>query len=68
MAERDFVRKLERVGLAGITVVDRRPWGIDDCRRYPLFDADLIALMRRLIPPERQDAVAAVLTFTAHLA
>lgn len=65
MAERDFAEKLDRVGFVDIEVVERRTWSIDDCRRYPLFDAELIALMRRLLPSEQHDAVASVLTFTA---
>ena len=65
MAERDFAQKLDRVGFADITVVERRAWGIGDCSRYPLFNSELIELMRRLLPPERHDDVASVLTFTA---
>jgi hypothetical protein len=37
---------------------DRIEYGIDDVALYPLFTPDLIALMRELIPPERQHAVA----------
>ena len=31
---------------------------VDGCALYPLFTADLIELMRRLIPYEQQEAVA----------
>ena len=65
MAERDFAQKLARVGFADTTIVDRRPWGIADCARYPLFEADLIQMMRDLIPPERQGCVANCVTVTA---
>ena len=65
MAERDFAQTLDRAGVVDIEVVERRAWSIDDCRRYPLFDAELIALMRRLLPSEQHDTVASVLTFTA---
>lgn len=57
LAERDFVEKLERVGFADIEIAFRRAWSIDDCAIYPLFDDDLVALMRRVIPPERQDRI-----------
>lgn len=67
LAERVFAEKLERVGMRDIAVVERRPWGIDDCARYPLFDDELIALMRRVLPPEDHDAVATVVTFTARM-
>lgn len=36
----------------------RTAYGVDDCEAYPLFTPELIAAMRRLIPPERQQAVA----------
>ncbi|MFP5298309.1 MAG: hypothetical protein ACLGHL_04915 [Actinomycetota bacterium] len=58
MAERDFVEAMERWNFTDLEIMGRRPWGIDDCARYPLFGDDLIALMRRTIPPERHDSVA----------
>jgi arsenite methyltransferase len=67
LAERDFVNKLERAGFIDIEVVDRRPFGIDDCALYPLFDGELIALMRRLIPPDRQSSVATAIVVKARL-
>ncbi len=57
LAERDFVRKLEKAGFEEIQVVARDPWGIEECGLYPLFGEDLIALMRRLIPQEAQQHV-----------
>lgn len=44
----------------------RTAYGVDDCEAYPLFTPELIAAMRRLIPPDRQDAVAfsAIVTAT----
>lgn len=58
LTERDFVQKLERAGFCEIEVLERRPLGIEDCALYPLFDDELLDLMRRLIPGERQNAVA----------
>ncbi len=42
-----------------------RPFGVDECAYYPLFTPELIALMRRTIPPARQATVARSVTFTA---
>ncbi len=64
LAERVFVEKLQRVGFTGLAIVERRPFGIDDCARYPLFDEQLIALMRMLIPADRQSCVANCVTVT----
>jgi hypothetical protein len=63
LTERDFVQRLERAGFAEIEVLEREPMGIGDCELYPMFTDDLLATMRRLIPPERLDriAVAAVI-------
>jgi SAM-dependent methyltransferase len=52
LTERDFVAKLERAGFGAIEVLQRDPTSIDDCELYPLFDDELLALMRRLIRPE----------------
>ncbi|MDQ7843159.1 MAG: hypothetical protein QN141_02315 [Armatimonadota bacterium] len=41
------------------------PFGVEECSQYPLFTPELIALMRRLIPPEKQAAVARSVIFTA---
>ncbi|HEX4835518.1 MAG TPA: hypothetical protein VFW01_04205 [bacterium] len=44
---------------------EERPFGVDECAQYPLFTPELIALMRRLISPQRQATVARSLIFTA---
>lgn len=67
MAERDFVERLKKSGFDDIEIIERRPWGIEDCERYPLFGADLIDLMRRTIPPTRHDRVAESIVVRARL-
>jgi hypothetical protein len=41
------------------------PFGVDECQQYPLFTAELIALMRRLIPPAQQGKAARSVIFAA---
>lgn len=41
------------------------PFGVNECEQYPLFTPELIALMRRLIPPARQAKAARSVIFTA---
>jgi arsenite methyltransferase len=65
LTERDFVAKLEKAGFLGVEVLERSPLGVDDCALYPLFTPDLLDLMRRLLPPERQDAVAVAVVLRA---
>jgi arsenite methyltransferase len=45
----------------------REPVSVDDCALYPLFTADLLDLMRELIPPEKQADVATSVVITARL-
>ena len=65
LAERAFVDKLQAAGLVEVEIQERRPWSVDDCARYPLFTGELVALMRRLIDPARQDNVATRVIATA---
>lgn len=65
LAERVFVEKVASVGFVDVDVRERRPFGLQDAADYPLFTPDLIDLMRRLIPPERQAQVATAITVTA---
>jgi arsenite methyltransferase len=65
LTERDFVEKLEKAGFDQIEVHEREPVSVDDLALYPLFTPDLIQLMRTLIPPERQVAVATAVVITA---
>ena len=67
LTERDFVEKVERAGFVEITVHQREPCSVDDLSLYPLFTAELIELMRTLISPGRQDAVATAIVVTAVL-
>lgn len=65
LAERDFVEKLHRAGFQDIEVAHRQPVSIDVLTLYPLFTDELLALMRRLIPEGKQDAVAVAIVVTA---
>jgi arsenite methyltransferase len=65
LTERDFVEKLEKAGFGEIEVRHREPVSVDDLALYPLFTAELIQLMRLLIPAERQHAVATSVVVTA---
>jgi arsenite methyltransferase len=49
-------------------VLQRDPVGIDDLALYPLFDDALLALMRRLIAPEKQAAVGVAIIVRARCA
>lgn len=58
MAERHFVSKLHNAGFEDVWIGERTPFGIDQAALYPLFTAEIIALMRELIPASRHRQVA----------
>lgn len=58
LAERAFALKIERMGFADVWIGERIPYSVERAALYPLFTAAMIDLMRELIPPERQAAVA----------
>jgi hypothetical protein len=65
LTERDFVTKLDKAGFNDIEIVSRQPIGIDQLALYPLFTSELLALMRQLIPADRQASVASAIVVTA---
>jgi hypothetical protein len=65
VAERVFVKWLRKAGFTDVKVAHERRLGIDDLEHYPLFTSELLALMRRAVAPERHDALARSMTFTA---
>ncbi len=67
LTERDFVAKLEKAGFREVEVVSREPRSVDDIALYPLFTGEVLDLMRRLLPPERQQRVAIASVARAHL-
>ena len=67
LSEGAFVDKLVRAGFEDVEVVKRESLSIDDCALYPLFSTEVIDLMKRLIPPERQVRVAVAVVVRARL-
>ncbi len=65
LAEDDFTYKLEKAGFTEARVLHRAAVSIDDCALYPLFTAEVISLMRELIAPRKQEAVAVAVVITA---
>lgn len=59
--------KMEKAGFRDIQFHERRSIGIDDLAVYPLFTPDLLALMRRLMPPAVQQRIGAAIVISARL-
>ena len=66
LAERVFAKKIQQAGFVDLSIGDHQPMGIDDVELYPLFTAEVIKLMRDLIPPEKQHRVATSVLARAH--
>jgi SAM-dependent methyltransferase len=58
LSEIALYKGLRRAGFRQVEIrpVDR--FGIAECALYPLFGDELLALLRRLVPPERHDQIA----------
>lgn len=58
LSQEDFRRKLEAAGLREVRVDVPIPFSVDDVALYPLFDAEVVDLMRRVVAPEAQQRIA----------
>lgn len=65
LTERDFVAKLEKAGFGEVEVLSREPLGLDEIALYPLFTAEVLELMRRLLLPARRERVATAIVVRA---
>lgn len=65
LSERVLQRKLERAGMTDVAVTSHLPLSLDHLALYPLFSGEVIELMRRLIPEDRQDQVAVAVVIKA---
>lgn len=58
VSERVLNRKLARAGFTDIALDHRTTFSLDDVAAYPLFTPEVLSLMRRLIAPDSQRAIA----------
>jgi hypothetical protein len=65
LTERAFVENLARAGFEDVRVRERVPYGLSDLQAEPAFPDDLVALMRRLLPPRLQARVGVRLVLEA---
>ena len=65
LTERAFVERLAKSGFADVTVLERETYGVSELEAEPLFPHDLIAAMRRLIPPDVQERIGVRIVVTA---
>ena len=60
-----LIKKLFNVGFEEIDIMERRPFGLADCSRYPLFAPDFIEFLRKTLPADRHGEVVHSIVVTA---
>lgn len=60
-----LLKKFFNVGFEGIELTNRRPFGLADLTRYPLFAPDFLDFLRRVIPPQRHAELVFSVVVTA---
>jgi len=60
-----LTKKFVNVGFEEIALGERRPFGFDDLRRYPLFSPEFLDILRRVMPPQRHDELVYGVVVTA---
>ena len=58
LSEINFYKGVRRAGFRDVSITPLEPFGLAECALYPLFTDDVLDLLRRLVPPERQDRIA----------
>jgi TusA-related sulfurtransferase len=60
-----LLKKFFNVGFEAIEAHDRRPVGLADLRRYPLFTPEFFDFLERVMPPERHGDIVYSVVVTA---
>jgi hypothetical protein len=60
-----LAKKIFNVGFEAIEIEDRRPVGIDELARYPVFPEEFVTFLRRAIPEARHADLVWSVTLTA---
>lgn len=58
-------RKLVNVGFDRVVLRDRRPFGLATLARYPIFAPEFLDFVKRVVPPDRHDALVYAVDVTA---
>lgn len=60
-----LLKKFYNVGFEAVEVVERRPFGLGEVARYPLFAAEFLDFLRRVIPSHRHEELVYSIVVTA---
>ena len=65
LSEIALYKGLRRAGFREVGIMPLHPFGIAECALYPLFNVQLLALLRDRVPAERHDRIAQSVFVTA---
>ena len=65
LSEVALYKGLRRAGFREVGITPLHPFGIAECALYPLFNDELLSLLRDRVPAERHDRIAASVFVTA---
>ena len=60
-----LLKKLFNVGFEDIAVVERKPFGLADLARYPLFTKEFLVFLRNAMPVHRHEGLVFSIVVTA---
>ncbi len=60
-----LLKKFFNVGFEDIAVVERKPFGLTDLARYPLFTKEFLAFLRNVMPVHRHEELVFSIVVTA---
>ena len=60
-----LLKKFFNVGFEEIVVAERKPFGLDDLTRYPLFTKEFLEFLRKIMPPHRHEELVFSIVVTA---
>lgn len=60
-----LLKKFHNVGFEAIEVVERRPFGLQELVRYPLFAPEFLDFLGRVIPSHRHGKLVYSIVVTA---
>jgi hypothetical protein len=58
LSEIALYKGLRRAGFGDVAIESLGHFGIEECALFPLFNDDLLDLLRLRVPPERHDRIA----------
>lgn len=65
LSEIALYKGLRRAGFRGVSITPFAGFGLAECALYPLFTEELMDLLRRVVPAERQERIATSALITA---